>query len=155
MSDSQSELDQLTAELQAIDDEIDREVARLSSHWPIQFGRFKLSVTGAKKIILIYVVFNLVPLVFGIVFSLSRRVFVNLGVALIVGAIFSFGALIAQVWSVSVQNASNLVAQAFGNIRNERLETLGERYTELAKRVDELRKMIKIAALKRQGAITN
>ena len=140
MSDSQSEVDQLTAELQSIDAEIDREVARLSSHWTIDFGRFKLSVTGAKTITLIYMVFNSTLFTLGVVFTFLRGVFANLGVALIVGAIFSFSTLIAQVWSVSVQNASNIVAQAFGNIRNRRLENLGDRYTELAHRVDELRK---------------
>ena len=138
MSDSQAEVNQLTAELRAIDDEIDREIARLSSHWTLQFGPFKLSVTGVKSISLIYVVFNVACFVFGIAFVLLRGVLANLGIALIVGAIFSFGTLIAQVWAISVQNASNIVAQAFGNIRNRRLENLGEKYAELVGRRDEL-----------------
>jgi hypothetical protein len=72
-------------------------------------------------------------LALGIVLSLLGRSLESLGVALVVGAIFSFGAFISQFWAVSSQREFETRTAVFGEIDelkarfNEEVRPLVER----------------------------
>ena len=64
-----------------------------------------------------------------------------LGVALIVGGLFSFGAFVAQIWSAAVQREAEAFDRAFDegdhDIRRTDLRRLAKAWWELSERVTE------------------
>jgi hypothetical protein len=135
MSDTNSEIDQLTAELTATQKEIRREVEHLSTHW----GIFSIHVVTPNAIALLYGTFLAVCFGLGIVFTFHSGTLANLGIALIVGSLFAGGAVVGQVWSFAIQEQNNLFEKAFGDERSKGLENLGKKFWQLKKRRDHLR----------------
>lgn len=135
MSESRSEIDQLTAELVATRKEIDREVEHLSTRW----GIFSIRVVTPTAIAWIYVAFLAMCLGLGIVFTLHSGTLAGLGIALIVGALFAGGAVVGQAWSFAIQEQHDLFDKAFGEERTKDLENLGKQFWQLKKRRDQLR----------------
>ena len=124
MNNSNSEIDELHAELIATRDEIYREMGRLSPHWEMKVGPFPIYVVSPKAISLLYGAFLAVCFALGIWFTLLNGTLASLGVALIVGTLFAGGAVVAQIWSFSIQGELNLFEQAFGDERTSDLKNL-------------------------------
>jgi len=87
---------------------------------------------------MLYWVFLVICFAVGVVFSLLRGTFANLGVSLIVGALFAGGALVGQVWGFAFQERQNLSDKAFGDQKTRNLENLGRKYWDLQRRIDHL-----------------
>ena len=109
----------------------------MPSRWRVKFFPFDITVTKVESIALVYVAFNVVCFVLGIAFVFLGGVLTSLGVAMIVGALFSFGAFWAQIWAISMQKDNNIVIQA---LKSKELEDLLKRYVEISRRIAELRK---------------
>jgi hypothetical protein len=139
MNDSNSEIDQLQAELIATRKEIYREMAQLSPHWGIKVDSFPIYVVSPKTISLLYGMFLAVCFALGIAFTFFNGTFASLGIALIVGALFSGGAVVAQIWSFSIQGELSLFEKVLGDEGTKDLENLGAKYWQLKKRIDHLR----------------
>jgi hypothetical protein len=84
----------------------------------------------------IYVLFNAVCLILGITFVFFKGAVQTLGVSLIVGSLFSFGAFVAQFWSAAMQREAQAIDRAFdeGNqdIRYTELRRLAKAFWELS-----------------------
>ena|SRR2546429_8559053 len=137
MSDSNSEIDQLIAELVATRKEIDREIERLSTQWRIA-RPFPIYVVSPDTISLLYGIFLAVCFALGIVFIFFNGSFASLGVSLIVGALFAGGAGVGQVWGFAIQEKNYLFGKALGDERTKDLENLGKKFWKLQKRIDRL-----------------
>lgn len=137
MSDSDSEIDRLIAELVAIRKEIDREIKHLSTAWGM-FRPFSIYVESPNAIALLYGTFLVVCFTLGIVFTFHAGTLGSLGISLIVGALFAGGAAVGQVWSFAIQEQHNLFEKALGDERVKDLEDLGKKFWKLQKRIDRL-----------------
>lgn len=138
MTDSNSEIDRLRAEFIATRKEIDREIEQLSTHWGITVGSFPIYVATTRSIALIYGIFLVACFAAGIVFTFLGGTLTSLGVALIVGALFAGGAIVAQIWSFAIQEEHDLFYRALGDERTKDLEKLGAKLWQLKKRFDHL-----------------
>src|SRR4029077_20153657 len=138
MSDSNSEIDQLKADLEAARNEIDREIGRLSTRWGLARSPFRLFIVSPDRINLSYWIFLTACLVAGIVCIFHKEPLRTLGVSLVVGALFAGGAVVGQVWAFAFQERRDLLEKAFGDERTKDLENLGEKFWELQKRIDNL-----------------
>jgi hypothetical protein len=80
-----------------------QEFNRLTPSWKFAIGplRFQLHI-GSTAITWVYTVFNFICLAAGISATLARGIWTSLGVALVVGALFSFGTFVAQWWLVEM-----------------------------------------------------
>lgn len=89
----------------------------------------------------IYFLFNAVCLVLGFTFVFFQGASQALGVSLVVGGLFSFGAFVAQVWSVAAQREAQAIDRAFDegsqDIRQTDLRRLAKAWWELSERVSE------------------
>jgi hypothetical protein len=139
MSDSNSEIDQLTAELAAIQKEIDREIEHLSTRWGMVRGPFTIYIVSPDRINMLYWIFLAICFVAGIVFTFLKGTFTSLGVSLVVGALFAGGALVGQVWGFAFQEKHDLTRKAYGDERTKDLENLGKKFWKLQERIDHLR----------------
>jgi hypothetical protein len=137
MSDSNSEIDQLSAELAATRQEINREIERLSIRWGIS-RPFPIYIISSNLIATFYGTFLIACFVVGIIFIFHAGTLGSLGVALLVGALFAGGALVGQVWGFALQEKFDLFDKAFGDERTKDLEDLGKKFWQLAKRIDRL-----------------
>ena len=138
MSDSNSEIDQLKADLEAARNEIDREIGRLSTRWGLARSPFRLFIVSPDRINLSYWIFLAACLVGGIVCIFHKEPLRTLGVSLVVGALFAGGAVVGQVWAFAFQERRDLLEKAFGDERTKDLENLGEKFWGLQKRIDNL-----------------
>ena len=80
-----------------------REFDRLTPTWQFAIGPLKFQRhIGSTAITWTYTGFNIICLAAGIFAILSHGVWTSLGVALVVGALFSFGTFVSQWWVVEV-----------------------------------------------------
>lgn len=88
-----------------------------------------------------YALFNSVCLILGLVFVFFKGASQALGISLIVGSLFSFGAFVAQFWSAAMQREADAIDRAFDaaneDIRYTDLRRLAKAYWELSERADE------------------
>jgi hypothetical protein len=142
VDDSSAELDRLHEQLQAADEALKAALLRTAGEWKIVIGPVRLqAVVGTNSILLVYALFNTVCLTAGVVFSFARGTLASLGLALVVGALFSFGAFVAQFWAVTHQRESETVDRAYGGDDEitVNLKRLVKKRAELVDRIERLR----------------
>jgi len=117
VDDSRSDLDELRSQLEARLQKLDDDVTKVTSSYSWELvGIKRPHIWGTQKIAVAYVLLSVGALALGIAFSLLGRALESLGVALVVGAIFSFGAFIAQFWAVASQREFETRTEVFGEI---------------------------------------
>jgi len=79
---------------------------------------------------------NLACFVTGLVFAFLGGTISTVGVALLVGALFSEGAFMGQLWTITVQNRYIAFDRLWGGESFTRMEQLKEKVTDLSERVD-------------------
>ena len=103
------------------------------SRWQVRINSALLSA--------IYVLFNAACLILSLTFVFFKGAAQTLGVSLIVGGLFSFGAFVAQFWSAAQQREAQAIDRAFdeGNqdIRYTDLRRLAKAFWELSERVND------------------
>jgi len=89
---------------------------------------------------MMYVLFNSVCLILGLVFVFFKDAAQALGISLVVGSLFSFGAFVAQFWSAAMQREADAIDRAFDaankDIRYTDLRRLAKAFWELSERAD-------------------
>jgi hypothetical protein len=138
MNDSNTELRRLREELRVADDEFFKAWASLTDNqWVFSFGPVRLQREIASTFLgQVYVIFNGACFVAGIVLCFLSGVPAEIGVALIVGALFSFGAFVSQFWAVVTQRRWEILDQVAPNPQRAKLRLLGERRAALLMRLD-------------------
>ena len=119
MTESNSELDQLIKQFKDTDEALSEGLQKEASWWSWRIGRIGIQrVFPSGLITLVYVLFNVITFVLGVIFSLLGGVFNSLGIALVVGSIFSAGTFVTQFWAVAVQRENETWAQVTGSLDN-------------------------------------
>jgi hypothetical protein len=138
--DAQARKSQLQEELRLAEEAFQAEHDNLLGVW--QFGFSKLRIRAAvdsEFITLTYVLFNLLCFVAGVVFIPFGGALQSLGIALIVGGLFSFGAFVAQFWAIQVGKEREVFNRAFDttykDIRYKEFQRLGKRVWELSEEI--------------------
>jgi hypothetical protein len=140
VDDSRTELDRLSEELRAIEAEFWEKYDSVASTWQFAMGPLRIrGVFNSVVISLVYFVFNTICFVGGIVLILVGRSYEPLGISLVVGALFSFGAFVAQMWTLAVQAEREVAVRVFGQAETVTLRRLGKRRAELIDRIARIR----------------
>jgi hypothetical protein len=132
MTAATSEPDNRRAELEERLAQIEEEYWSIADPgWRMDLGRIRVhrrysSQTFAK----VFVSFNAVLFVVGVALSFAGGTVASLGVAVVVGALFSFGSFLTEVWSQAVDREQELrsedIRDDLGALRRRRHEVLGE-----------------------------
>ena len=103
-------------DLQRASEALDEEIRSLSSGWSGKLGPFAISGTISLEVIsAVYVLFNIICFATGIAFIFLKGAFQALGIALVVGGVFSFGTFMAQWWDHAWQRQRDVRDHAFGD----------------------------------------
>lgn len=126
MNNNRDDQERLREELHVVNRAFGKEAKRLLPKWRLSFGPVVLqSSVDPENIARIYILFNIACLVAGIILIFFKGTFQVLGIALIVGGLFSFGAFVAQLWTVAVQRGHETLDRAIGRAYDD------EKYAEL------------------------
>ena len=102
--------------------------------------RWQVRINSAL-LAMIYVLFNVACLILGLTFVFFKGATQTIGISLIVGSLFSFGAFVAQFWSAAMQREAQAVDRAFDeggqDIRYTELRRLAKAFWELSERASE------------------
>ncbi len=140
MVDMSAELRQLLEELRAVDAEFSAELDRISGEWNFSFGPFKIRHQISSGLITqAYVAFNAACFIAGVALAFTGGVFTAIGVAMIVGALFSFGTFATQFWAVQAQDEINMQRKLSGDAYQAKLKALAAKRVELFQRIENLR----------------
>jgi len=133
------EKDRLERELQLAKTAFQKEYKSFSSSWSVTLGSFSVKARiGTESIIGAFVAFNALCFAVGIVFSLQEGALQAVGVALIVGGLFSFGTFMAQWWDHAWQRQNDAINGAFEKERYENLRRLAGKARKLSEEIDGL-----------------
>jgi hypothetical protein len=140
VSDSRSkgngELDQLVAELQDVNGEFWTAFGSHTMSWQLVIGRFRIHrILGSGDWALMYLGFCLVCLSAGAVLTFVEGA-KELGIALVVGAVFAFGSLATQAWAIQMQKEQDADSQTFGRERQRYFQGLLKRRDLLIERIE-------------------
>jgi len=131
------ELDRLLLELQEVDQQFWDEYYRGS--WNLSLGPVNLRAGfGSQAIAKIYLAFCVVCFGAGstlVIVSPQRE----LGVALVVGAVFAGGSFVGQWWALQVQAEHERDARVFGAEQARRVRALSRRRERLVGRIERVR----------------
>jgi hypothetical protein len=138
VNDSKRELDQLQSELRDAYQALDRAFVDEASSWRWSVGPIRVAgKVPADTITTIFVLLNVACFAIGTAFSLLGGILVSLGVALIVGSIFSISAFVSQLWAVAFQRSYELEKKVFGE-NLEEIKALASKCVTLSEQVKAL-----------------
>lgn len=138
MNDFTSNINQLRKELQDAEDEFWREFGKSAQRWQITLGPVHISASiGSGFITRTYVLFNACCLIAGAILALLGGIATSLGVALVVGALFSFGAFLTQFWAVAAEREHSTLALIDRDEVAARLKQLADKRSALAELIDD------------------
>jgi hypothetical protein len=142
MDDMSAELRQSLEELQEINAEFDNEFGQLFSRWGFSLGLIKIDrPLNALFISQVFIVFDIVCFAAGVALAFVGGAFTTIGTALIVGALFSFGALVAQLWVTAFQDEINVHRTLDGEDHLTRAKELRKRQTEIFQHIENLNRL--------------
>jgi hypothetical protein len=122
-----SELEALHAQLADLQHQLDAGYRNVAQSHSWGFIGVNSRVFDGARITAILVLLNCAALVTGVVLTATGSSLDSLGVALVVGAIFGFGAFGGQFWALATQREVYVYDQITGRI--DQLRVLRERYT--------------------------
>jgi hypothetical protein len=139
MNESPSKREGLLRELEELDARIQQE--RDSYKWGVgaRIGHRHLQLylpVRSGLIFAVYIIFNTAVLAAGIALILGKGVLKDLGVAMVVGALFAFGSFAAQWWTVQVQFERDVDDRIYGSIGEQ--QHLGEMRTRILRKLNQL-----------------
>jgi hypothetical protein len=138
--ESDEEKVRLHQELQETEDSFWREMSHAASGWQLIAGPVRIrAVVRSETITLVYVAFNAACFIAGTIFIFAGGVLANLGIAIVVGAIFAFGSFVAQFWAVAVQNEREVRDRVFVDDWTTEMKRLAEKRTQLIERLRQAR----------------
>lgn len=141
MDDSDQELDQLSGQLQAAIQEFDKKLSRMTS-LNVIIPTGKRSRTFHMNALLLSWIINLLNLTCfstGLAFAFLGGLISTVGVALLVGSLFSEGAFVGQLWVIAHQSGSEVYDRLWGEETIEHLKHLKSTIGDLSERIDRYR----------------
>jgi hypothetical protein len=133
MDDLDAQRRQLNTELQATESEL---IKRIHA-WHYAFGPFHINRTITSRLTArIYVTFNAVCFIVGLILAPLGGALNTIGVSLIVGALFSFGALMSQFWALQAQVEIDVAREVLG--KEAKFGELTEKRNDLHRRLETL-----------------
>jgi hypothetical protein len=139
VDDSRGELDRLNEELQAALNAFTREFTdwtALNVPIPTVLGRLRNFKMSALLLAWIASMLNLACFVAGLVFTFQSGVISTAGVAMVVGALFSEGAFVGQLWAYTAQSEHAMNDRLWGHEAFAHLKQLRDKINDLSKRID-------------------
>jgi hypothetical protein len=139
MDGMSDELSRLNEDLKDAIREFDQEFERFTSInatipiFPRRLRNFKM---GAELLSRIVNLGNLACFVTGLVCAVIGGNLLAVGVALVVGSLFSEGAFIGQLWTMSYQNQHAVSSRLWGDEVFTRLTRLKTRIIDMSERID-------------------
>jgi hypothetical protein len=113
MNSREMSRDELHSELRLAAERLWAEYRRVGPQWSAgNPARPQVRINSAL-FAMIYALFNSVCLIFGLIFVFFKGATQALGIALVVGSLFSFGAFVAQFWSAAMQREADAIDRAF------------------------------------------
>jgi hypothetical protein len=142
---SQEPREQLQHELYLTRQEFRAEYDRLLPQWKFGVGVRGRGIgirarTRSGHITGIYILFNVVFFAAGIGFIFVKGVLQTLGIALVVGSLFSFGTFVSQFWMLETQREHDVSDRAFDegyeDARYKEIQRLAKKEWELSKKME-------------------
>jgi hypothetical protein len=132
-----SERKQLRKELRSVIAELRTENSRNATKWNFGLGPFYISTrVGSMNVAQAYVVFNLICFATGLALAFFNGNLATIGVALIVGSLFAFGAFIAQFWATLIQVE---LSRRTNSKNSNKIKELADKADDLAQRLRDLK----------------
>jgi hypothetical protein len=139
MGGSDQELYQLKEELHAAIHEFDQKLSSMTSLYVlIQTGarRRRIFYISTQSLSWIINILNLTCFTTGFIFAFLGGAISTVGIALLVGALFSEGAFVGQMWTLAAQNRSDISNRLWGDDMASSLTQLKDKIADLSQRVD-------------------
>jgi hypothetical protein len=141
MNSGKMSRDELHHELRLAAERLWAEYRRVGPKWSAGNPTRPQVRINSSLFAVVYALFNSACLVLGLIFALSKGAAQALGISLVVGSLFSFGAFVAQFWSAAMQREADAIDRAFDaaneDIRYTDLRRLAKAFWELSERADE------------------
>jgi len=116
------------------------ELTAASAYWQFYIGRFGFGkVFPSGKITAVIVALTGGCFIAGIILCLPGSAAHSIGVPLLVGAIFSFGAFLAQYWAVAVQFERHVAGQV--GLYDKRIGEMREMMTKITSLEDRINRL--------------
>jgi hypothetical protein len=140
MDDSDEVRNALEDELRATEALFWSEFKRKAHGWQFAAGPIRIVANvGPRTTSIIFIAFNTACFIAGIALMFVSDLAASIGAALIVGALFSFGAFVAQFWVAAFQREHDMIERVFSETRYEGLQQLSAKVALLSQRIDQLR----------------
>jgi hypothetical protein len=140
VSDTDASLEDLRKELATAYSDFYRQASYRSGHWGYwtRSGRRLVGPYNAAQVAHIYRLILAALFILGVLFSVLSKSTSELGIALVVGSLFAFGAWMAQAWALSREEEFRLHETLLGDIRNADLRQQAELIREITRQLQEL-----------------
>lgn len=140
MTDDRAEIHALTDELAAAYAAFHREAYAATRRWGYWTGtgRRVIGPLNAAQIARVYRGVLAALFALGVLFTVVSDATTELGMALIVGSLFAFGAWMAQAWTLSREEQFRIEEKMLGDLVHRDLRRHADRIAELTRRLDEL-----------------
>ncbi|MEJ3744687.1 hypothetical protein WEI85_15500 [Actinomycetes bacterium KLBMP 9797] len=140
MTDDRAEIDELTDQIADAYAAFRRETYAATQSWGYWTGtgRRLLGPFNAAQVAGIYRLILAALFALGVVFTVVSDATTEMGMALIVGALFAFGAWMAQAWALSREEESRIEEKLLGDLLHRDLKRQADHIAELTRRLDEL-----------------
>lgn len=115
------------------------EFAHVAATWNFGIGPFRLRrVVSSQGITRVYVMFNVLCFAVGVGLIAVGGIPGNVGIALVVGALFAFGSFVSQVWAVAAQHEREVQNRVLGDYELAELKRLAKEMADLQTALDGL-----------------
>lgn len=133
------ELDRLVDEFDAVEEEFWEAANKATSGWQLKIGPlYAKRHIGSQAIARIFIAFCLTCFVAGAALALTPSTR-ELGVAMVVGAIFAGGSFIIQLWGVQIQQEKAFAEKLFEEEKKRYFRSLMKRRDRLAAQIEKRR----------------
>lgn len=107
--------------------------------WRFGLGPIRIRYPASPMFIVqVFVLFHILCFAVGAALIFTTGPTRELGIAMVVGAIFAFGAFVAQFWAVSYERANAIYKEAVGDLETRKLKRLAAKRAEIASQIEHL-----------------
>jgi hypothetical protein len=139
MTEPEAEVDRLRRELADTEVAFWKEYGDLARPWRFSLGPIRIRYPASPMFIVqVFVVFHVLFFAVGAALIFTTGPTRELGIAMVVGAVFAFGSFVAQFWVVADARANAVYKEAVGDLETRNLKRLAARREEIASQIDHL-----------------
>lgn len=139
MTEPDTEADRLHRELSDVESAFWEEYQKLTTGWQFSFGPIRIKHHVSQMFIAqAFIVFHLVCFAGGVGLIFTAGATRELGIALVVGSIFAFGAFVSQFWALSIEEGRALYKEVLGEQETRDLKQLAKKREQIMSRIEQL-----------------